>query len=193
LLTACGTTGASSRFAISLDSNQLLPVIVELRVGSAAIEVAGIQFTSVNARPWGKFVPEDLRNLQESLRETLAPFHPATTRNAAPSFDIHLVIRDYAVGVSNTAGAVLTCVTWTATNPQGKQIFEEQFYAAKAIYLIGTIGYLKDLVHRAIVRRIATRALTLVASPGAARTPSFDENTSTSLADATSCLSRILS
>jgi hypothetical protein len=57
------------------------------------------------------------------------------------------------------------------------------------VYLIGTIGLLKESVHKAIVRRIATTSLALAAGPAAekARPTTFD-NTYTSLEEAASRL-----
>jgi hypothetical protein len=59
--------------------------------------------------------------------------------------------------------------------------------------LIGTIGLLKDSVHEAIVRRIATTSLALAADPAAAhpRPTTFDK-TSTSLDEAVARLPRVI-
>jgi hypothetical protein len=59
--------------------------------------------------------------------------------------------------------------------------------------LIGTIGGLKDAVHEAIVRRIATTSLALAADPAAAhpRPTTFDK-TSTSLDEAVARLPKTM-
>jgi hypothetical protein len=59
--------------------------------------------------------------------------------------------------------------------------------------LIGTIGGLKDAVHEAIVRRIATISLALAADPAAARPrPTTFDKTSTSLDEAASRLPQVM-
>ena len=192
-LPACGTTGDTSRFALPLEVPQSPQGIDAVRVASAAMDENAAYLNAVNVRPWGKFGPNDLSNIEDSLRDTLAPYATAPSRAAESRLDIHLVIRRYVVGVSNTGGAVLACVAWAATFAQGTLIFQEQFYAADAGYLIGTIGLLKDAVHKAIVRRIATTALALASGPAAAeRRPTTFDNTSTSLEEATSRLPRAL-
>ncbi len=60
-------------------------------------------------------------------------------------------------------------------------------------YWFGTIGLLKDSVHRAIVGRIATTALALASDPATASPrPTTFENTSTSLDEAASRLPRTM-
>jgi hypothetical protein len=99
------------------------------------------------------------------------------------------MIRRYMVSVSNTSGAVLVSVTWAASESEGKLIYHEQFYASEAVYFIGTIGLLKESVHKAIVRRIATTSLALAAGPAAAEArPTTFDNTYTSLEEAVSRL-----
>jgi len=177
-LPACGTTGKTSTFVLDLDPPQTRQVISGIRVKSAAMDPDAAVLNAVNVQPWGKFDADDLRNVEQSLRDTIAPHVPATTRPAEAALDIHVMIRRYVVGVSNTGGAVLVNVTWAATDSEGKLVFKEQFYASDSVYLIGTIGLLKDSVHQAIVRRIATTSLVLASSPEAtgARPVSF-ENT----------------
>jgi hypothetical protein len=130
----------------------------DIRIASAAMDENAAHLTAVSERQWGQFGPNDLRSLERSLRDTIAPHLPTTSHSTESRLDIHLVIRRYVVGVSNTGGAVLACVAWAATANR-TVIYEEQFYASDAGYLIGTIGGLKDAVHEAIVRRIATISL----------------------------------
>ena len=68
-------------------------------------------------------------------------------------------------------------------------IYQEQFYASEAVYLVGTIGLLKESVHKAIVRRIATTSLALATGPAAAKArPTTFDNTYTSFGEAASRL-----
>jgi hypothetical protein len=139
-------------------------------------------------QPWGTFGPDDLKNIRQSLHDTLAPHVPATSVAAGARLDVHVVIRRYAVRTSNTAGAVLACVAWAATNARGDVIYEEQFFAWSAGYLATTIGLIKDSAHIHLVRRIATISLALAAEPEVSPLPSAFKNTSTSLEEAVSDL-----
>ena len=162
LLLGCGTTGKTSRFVLTLEPNESEQIFSEIRIAAAARERDAARFNAVNVRPWGKFDTADLRNIEQSLRDTIASLPPAAFPQPTSRLDIHLMIRRYFVSVSNTGGAVLICVAWAATNSKGEMIYHEQFYASKAGYLIGTIGLLKDSVHKAIVRRIATTSVAKV-------------------------------
>lgn len=189
LLSACGITGGTSRFVLPMDLPERPKPASEIRVASAAMDEDAAHLIAVRVHPWGKFVPEDLRNLEHSLRDTLSPHFPATPRSAASRLDVHLVIRRYIVATSNTGGAVLVCVAWAATSPKGRVIYEEQFYAWDEVYLVGTVGVLKDSVHKTIVGRIATLAWTLASNPtGASPGSAPFDNTSTSLEAAASIL-----
>jgi len=192
-LSACGVTGGTSRFILPIDLGQSPQVTSEVRVASAAKEADAAHLTAVNVFKWGKFGPDDLRNLEQSLRNTITQHLPATSRSTESRLDIHLVIRRYVVSTSNTGGAVLACVAWAAASSQGKLIYKEQFYAWDAGYLVGTIGLLKDFVHKAIVRRIATTSMAIASDPAAASPwPTTFKNTSTSIEEAASHLPRTM-
>ena len=188
-LPACGTTGKTSPFVLDLDLPKGQKAVSDIRIASAAMDPDAAILNAVNVRPWGKFEPDDLRNIEQSLRDTITPQLPATIRSTGPRLDIHLMIRRYMVSVSNTGGAVLASVTWAATESEGKLIYHEQFYASEAVYLVGTIGLLKESVHKAIVRRIATTSLALATGPAAAKArPTTFDNTYTSFGEAASRL-----
>jgi len=193
VLSGCGITGKTSRFVLTLEPTKSEQIFSEMRVASAAKEADAAHLTAVNVFKWGKFGPDDLRNLEQSLRNTITQHLPATSRSTESRLDIHLVIRRYVVSTSNTGGAVLACVGWAATSSQGKLIYNEQFYAWDSGYLIGTIGLLKDSVHKAIVRRIATTSMAIASDPALASPwPTTFENTSTSLDEAVSNLPRVM-
>jgi len=192
-LSACGIAGGTSRFVVPLELGQQPTPTAEVRVGSAGMDVDPAYLHAVNVFPWGKFDAADLRNLDVSLRDTIARHRPTPSPGTDARLELHLVIRRYVVSASNTAGAVLACVAWTATTPEGTLIFEEQFYASHVAYFVGTLGLIKDEVHRAIVGRIATTAVALAADPaGATRQPITFENTSTSLDEVASRLPRAM-
>lgn len=184
-LSACGIAGGTSRFVVPLDPSQRPKIAAEVRVASAGMDVNPAYLNAVNVFRWGKFDAADLRNIDVSLRDTLAQHLPPPSVGTAARLELHVVIRRYVVSASNTAGAALACVAWAATTPQGTRIFDEQFYASHVVYLVGTLGLIKDEVHRAIVGRIATTAMALAADPTAAQLPPIAfEHTSTSLNEA---------
>jgi hypothetical protein len=156
------------------------------------MEPDAAELNALNVKPWGKFGPDDLKNIEQSLQDTIAPHLAATSCSGEVEMDIHLVIRRYVVSISNTAGAVLACVAWAATTPGGSLVYQEQFYASDAIYLIGTIGLLKDSVHQAIVRRIAVTSLAIAQNSAANTQSSIFEKTSTSREEAASRLPRTM-
>jgi len=192
-LPACGTTGKTSPFVLTLDLPKGQKAASDIRIASAAMDPDAAILNAVNVRPWGKFETDDLRNIEQSLRDTIAPQLPETIRSTGPRLDIHLMIRRYMTSVSNTGGAVLASVTWAVTESDGKLIYQEQFYASDTVYLVGTIGLLKESVHKAIVRRIATTSLAFAAGPAAAKArPTTFDNTYTSLEEATSRLPKTM-
>lgn len=190
-LSGCGTTGRTSTFTLALDLPKPAKATSEIHVASAAMDVDAAHLNAVNVQPWGKFDVEDLRNIERSLQRTISHQVKGTLPPAGPRVDIHVVIRRYVVSTSNTAGAVLACVAWAATTPKGVVLYDEQFYASDTVYLIGTIGRLKDAVHKAIVRRIATTALLYGSdSAGMGKMPMFFDKTSSLLEVAAAPLPR---
>jgi hypothetical protein len=187
-LAACGTTGNTSRFTVPMDASGGKKVIADMQVASAAMDADAAHLTAVNVQPWGKFGPDDLKNIERSLQDTISPHLTTTSSSAESRIDLHLVVRRYVVGTSNTAGAVLACVAWAATTRTGSVIYEEQFYASDAGYLVGTIGLLKDSVHKAIVRRIAVTSLALARDPAVSPQPMQFDKTSSTIEEAASRL-----
>lgn len=181
-LAGCGTTGRTSPFTLDLDLPRGQKITTDIRIASAAIDPNASIFKAINVRPWGAFEPDDLKNIEQSLRDTMAPHVPAAVRSGGPRLDVHLMIRRYMVSVSNTGGAVLASVTWAATASDGKLVFQEQFFASDSVHFVGTIGQLKESVHRAVVRRIAATSLALATAPdGMGAQPGNFENTYPSL------------
>jgi len=129
-LSACGTTGSTTRFVLPLDLPARPKVAAFVQVASAAMEADAAYLNPLNVQPWGQFGPEDLKNIEQSLQDTIVPHLAPASPAAHSGMDLHVVVRRYVVSTSNTAGAVLACVAWAATSPQGSLIYEEQFYAA---------------------------------------------------------------
>ena len=183
-LSACGTTGTTSRFSLHLNLPAGQKAVSTVHVASVAMDPDAAYLNAINVQPWGKFGPEDLRNIEQSLQDTISPHQVTASPVADSAVDLHVVVRRYVVSTSNTAGAVLACVAWAATSSEGFLIYDEQFYASDAGYLITTIGRIKDVVNKAIVRRIATTSLAIAQEPTATRPPGEFENTSRYFEDA---------
>jgi hypothetical protein len=193
LLSACGTTGRTTPYVVvPLHPLKHQKVISEVHVAPAAMEPGAGVLHAVSVQAWGAFSPDDLRNIEQSVRDTISPHLPAASASADSRVNVYLVVRRYVVRTSNTAGAVLACVAWAATDAKGTVIFQEQFYASAAGYLVTTIGLIKDSVHIAIVRRIASTALALASDPPTLPDPETFKNTSTSLDEAAARLPRTL-
>lgn len=185
-LGGCGTMGGTNPFVLDLDPALRSQGGASIRVASAAMEDSETaHLVAVNVYPWGTFGVDDLRNIERSLRETISANATAQARDAGAELDVHLVIRRYVVSASNTAGAVFASVTWAATAADGRLLYQEQFYAADSVMVIGTVGLLKDSIHRSIVRRIASGSLALASQRP--RAPSF-EKTYTSAEEAAATL-----
>lgn len=193
LVSACGTTGKTTQFVLPLDTAQFPPQIgFDIRIASSAMEKDSAYLNAVKVRPWGKYEPDDLRNLEESLRGTVSSHLPSTPSSAKPKLDIHVVIRRHVLSTSNTGAAILSCVAWAATNSQGSVIYREQFYASEAGRFVGTVGSIKDAVHKTIVRRIAAISYALAAGQAGNDLPTTFENTSTSFEEASAGLPRLM-
>jgi len=187
VLSGCGITGRTSRFALKLD----LPtskVAANVHVASVVMEPNAAYLNAFKVYRWGKFGSDDLRNIEQSLQATITAHIVPASRSTDSRMDIHVVVRRYIVSTSNTGVAVLACVAWAATTPKGELIYEEQFYASDSGVLFGTIGLMKDSVHKAIVRRIVTTALVIVGDGATGIQPRQFENTSTSFEEAVSRL-----
>jgi hypothetical protein len=187
-LSACGATGGTSRFVLPLDLETAPRVDANVYVASAAMEANAAYLQLVKVQKWGKFGSDDLKNIERSLKDTTSQYVDPASRPTGSRMDLHLVIRRYAVGTSNTAGAVLVCVAWAATTPNGSLIYEEQFFASNAGYLVTTIGLIKDSVHKAIVRRIATTSLLIAQDGVKSLQPRQFDKTSTTFEEAASRL-----
>jgi hypothetical protein len=193
-LPACGTSGKTSPFLLDLDLPKDQKAVSDIRIASVAMDPDAAILNVEYVKPWNhKFSPDDLRNIEQSLRDTIVVQLPATIRSTGPRLDVHLMIRRYMVSVSEIDRAVLANVTWAATDSKGQLIYHEQFYASdgmaqRAVVKL-TSGLFKESVHKAIVRRIATTSLALAAGPAAAKArPTTFDNTYTSFDEAASRL-----
>jgi hypothetical protein len=163
LLAGCGTTGATSRFEVTLDPAVPTVAVAAIRVAPVTMAVDAPRLYAIGTHEWGRLDADDLTNLEQSLATTIATRTSSTVTVPDTRIDIHVHVRRYLVAHSNTGAGVLACVTWAAVTPSGQIVFQEQFYAPGSVAYVGTIGGLKDAVHRSIVRRIATTSLYLAA------------------------------
>lgn len=193
LLAGCGTTGTTSRFALDLDPAAPKQTEVAIHVAPASMAPDASRLYAIAVKEWGRFNAADLANLEQSLAATISSWQSGKPGATHAQLDIHLQVRRYLVGISNTAGAVLACVTWAAVDPSGQIVFQEQFYAPGSVAYVGTIGGVKDVVHKAIVRRVATTSLYLAADPARTRArPVEFEGTYRALEDAISELPEVM-
>jgi hypothetical protein len=170
-LSACGTTGETSRTTVTLEN---IPPSSELRqtnVASVESDFDGIRLVNVGVQPWGKFDANDMANLEGSLNDTLKAVTKGHLSADQGMISVHLVIRKYIVATSNNAGAVWAGVDWCVADRDNRILFQETFYATSSARLIGTVGGVKDAVNRAIVKRIAQSTIALAANsrPGAVK------------------------
>ena len=155
----CGTTGGTSTFVLHLTQPGAAPLAKQLSVASVIMEENAPALVTAGVFDWGRFDTNDLAHIAQSLGDTVALL--PSPRGEPKRLQLHVVVRKYAVAVSNTSGAVLACIAWAVTESGGELIHEEEFYCAKKVYLVGTLGLLKDAANKAMVRRIAERSALL--------------------------------
>lgn len=168
LLAGCGTTGATSKVTVALDPAVPTVATAAVRVAPVTMAADAPRVYAIGTRDWGRLDADDLANLQQSLATTIATRQSSTVAVQGAPVDIHVHVRRYLVAHSNTRAGVLACVAWAAAASSGQIVFQEQFYAPGSLAYVGTIGGLKDAVHRSIVQRIATMSLYLAAGPAIA-------------------------
>jgi len=176
-LVACAVTGSTSRETVSLRESAVgtSAPLRAIEVDSIERDPAGIRLINVGSYAWGKFGDGDLANLRGSLEDTLAAASADHPRAEAEAIRLHVLIRQYIVGTSNDEGAVWAGIEWRASAGKDPCLFEETFYATSSRRFWGTVGGEKDIVDRAIVKRIALTALAL--SSGKLTRPAGVEHT----------------
>src|SRR5437660_1801712 len=168
-LTGCGLTGATSTFSLRIPVAGTPP---PLAVGSVDLEPRAARLVNIGTYAWGRYDQADLDVLDASLRNTVS-------RTSGPGTPprIHVVVRSFLITSSNTGGAMLSCVAWALTAPDGELILHEQLYATGTAHLNNTLGGLKNDVHKAIVRRIVETAVRVGQGPADNVRPADVENT----------------
>lgn len=162
LLPACGLAGGTSAFVLD-DLPAARAGAPAPRVGWVDRDPAGAKLVAIGAYAWGKYSDADLDVLTRSLAGSLGRLAPP---GAAGALDVYVVVRTFLIASSNSGGGILACIAWAATDPSGQLVYHEQFYASDSAHLNTTLGWLKDRVHKAIVRRIALTARAVAEGAG---------------------------
>lgn len=149
--TGCGLTGATSTFVVEVPQN----AGAALRIAAVELEPGQTRLQNVGSYAWGEYGEDDLAVLRESLAESVAPL----AAGGQPTAAVHLVIRKFLVAHSNNEGLAIACASWAMTDPSGKLAFHEQFYARDHVKLWGTVGGVKDNVHKGIAERVIRAAI----------------------------------
>jgi hypothetical protein len=163
---ACGIAGGTSVVNVNINNlggivgNRRPIVVSSVEKGSESSKVEAVMVFN-----WGNMSDGDVSNIKESLVNTIS----SVRRNPSPSTNedplkIYVVIRKYLVQSSNAAAAVLANIAWCAVSAQQDIIYHEEFYATAKGALIVTLGMVKNQLHKAIIRRIATNAVMLAAA-----------------------------
>lgn len=161
LLAACALTGATSRQTVALAPPPAGRPLVPIAVVSVAADPEAGLLKAAGTYEWGMFDGDDLANIRGSLEDSLKAASSRAPVEGAGELRLQLVLHRYLVATSNVSADVLAAVTWCASDSLGRAIYRETFYAADSARFVGTLGGVKDAVHRHIVRRVAESALIL--------------------------------
>lgn len=143
-----------------------IPSSAELRpvkLATIGHDKQGQRLANVGVFAWGRFDENDQINIAHSFEDTVE----AAIGNRRPSgqpVNVHIMIRTYMLVFSNRDGATIAGVDWCAADSNSRVLFQDTFYAAHYCGRfpdICTLGMNKDVVHEAIVKRIAQDALAI--------------------------------
>jgi hypothetical protein len=158
----CGAIkGETTRQTVHLNNLSLPESLVPIEVESFSSAPDAAELYTSGVKRWGKFNDADLTNLRASLEDTLKAAISQDRLDNSEKVRVYVVIRNYLVAASNIQGATLAAVDWCAARKDGTLLYREIFYAANSGMFIGTLGSMKDTVHRSIVGRIAESSLLL--------------------------------
>lgn len=187
LLVACSIQGDTSRMTLELEPVANSSLMRQVAVASVEREEGGIRAMSSDDPMIRAIIPDigifnsqDQANLHDSLVDTLHQAQKGYSLSQAEPIRIHLLVRRHYVASSNNAGVIFAGVEWVAVDQQQQILFKDAFYATsvcdnrnKVLPSICTLGWEKDKVHAAIIKRVATIAMTLAAGgqPSKTTTP----------------------
>jgi len=125
---------------------------VPLTVRTVELEPGQTRLENVGTYAIGEYGSKDLATLDEMVRSSVPP-----SGDRRP-FGLHVVVRRFLVAHSNNTGLAIACVGWALTDPDGKLLFHEQFYASDAVSNFGTVGGIKNHVHQGITRHLLSQS-----------------------------------
>jgi len=159
LSAGCGTTGTTKRIILNNKARGDVMTARELNLRSMRVETGATKLLAIAVVPWGELSPQDVKTLESSLRDNLRlSQHSGDLKS--PPLVIDVRIRRHLVATSNNGAAVLACVAWRA-QLDNATIYEEQFYASAAGYMVRTVGSVKNDVNKAVLSRIVRSAIYL--------------------------------
>lgn len=163
-IAGCGTTGATKTFVLPIDSAATNSLEYPLKLGSFAVAEDANFVIAAGTNEWGTFDEADQHNFAWSMQATLDNIDGQFADEAAPSWEIHVLLRRHVIAHDNSSAGVLVCVSWALASASGAVVYEEQFYAADRVVLVGTLGGVKNSVNRAVAQRIVESSLRLASS-----------------------------
>ena len=163
-IAGCGTTGATKTFVLPVDSAATSSLEHPLKLGSFAVAEDANFVIAAGTIAWGTFDEADQHKLESSVQATLDTIDWQFADEATPIWEIHVFLRRHVIAHDNNSAGLLVCVSWALVSASGAVVYEEQFYAANSVVLVGTLGGVKNSVNRAVARRIIESSLRLASS-----------------------------
>jgi len=171
VLLGCGTTGGTTRQTVHFSDLNVEQALVPVRVYSVLSASDAAILSTSGVYRWGEFDASDLANLRGSLEDTIAAATKNSRVDGSETLSVYVTVRRYVVAASNVEGAALVAIDWCLARSDGLPVYRELFYATDRMRFIGTLGMIKDSVHRAIVRRISESSLVLAGLPPPSKLP----------------------
>lgn len=155
-----GVLGGTKSFVLELEAPSS-PMRHHVNVESVRIANRANQLDSVGSYHVGDLDAKEVGKIESSLGETLAHVAWPGVDSNADTWTLHAVVRHYHMAHSNNDGGVLATVSWAVVD-DGNIVFTDDFYVSMQKSDGGkTLGKLKELLNRAIVRRIAETTVRL--------------------------------
>ena len=182
----CGAIkGETTPQTVHLNDLSLPEPLVPIELGSVSSTPNAAELHTSGVYEWGKFDDADLASIRASLERTLKEAVDRYRLDESEKVRVYVVIRKYIVAASNVAASALATVDWCAARKDGTLLYRELFYATDYGQFVGTLGGLKNTVHRAIVGRIAESGLVIASRNNTELTlPRKTEHTFDKLEDA---------
>ena len=164
VLAGCGTTGATKSFVLPIDPTIVEGIERNIHAGGIVVADDANIVIAAGTNPWGVFGESDRSNLEQSLEQTLRVLDKYSTDLSLPAWTVEVLLRRHVIAHDNNSAGLLVCVAWALKSEAGDVVYENQFYGADSVALVGTIGGLKNSVNKAVVQRIVESAVRLASS-----------------------------